>query len=366
MSFFTQKIFNSYNKAFGLDVSDLSVKVFELKESGARKKISGFGTAPIARGSVVNGDIVNKENVVQAIKEAIKKSGPKRIKLKRVICALPETKVFLRILNVPQMDESELKEAIKWEIEANIPLPIDQVYFDWKVLENNFNDPKEEKISVLVVAAAQKTVDQLLGVMEMTGLKVVGLDIESIAQARSLVNEKTETDKTNLLIDLGDRVAGFIFTYGKTPCFTSNIPLSSQSITDAIASGLGLPMEEAEKTKLEYGIGSFSEPDAVFNAVKPVLDSLAAEIENSIDFYLTSLKYSQTIDRISIFGGGANTKNLVQYLSNKLGKELCIGDPQINFNQPKPSPTFKKEDAIHYSTAIGLALRGLKPYEGIY
>lgn len=366
MSFFTQKIFNSYNKAFGIDISDLSVKVFELKENGRRKKISGFGTAPIARGSVVNGDILNKENVIQSVKKAIEKSGPKRIRLKRVICALPETKVFLRILNVPRMNESELGEAIKWEIEANIPLPIDQVYFDWKVLEKNFNDPKEEKISVMVVAAAQKTVDQLLEVMDAAGLKVVGLDIESLAQARSLIEEKTKESDTDLLIDLGDRVAGFIFTSGKTPCFTSNIPLSSQSITDAIASGLGISMDEAEKTKVEYGIGSPTESDMVFKAAKPILDSLAAEIENSIDFYLTSLKYSDKIDKIIIFGGGANTKNLVPYLSSKLGRELIIGDPQINFNQSQPSSVLKKEDAIHYSTAIGLALRGLNPYEGIY
>lgn len=366
MSFFTQKIFNSYNKAFGLDVSDLSVKVFELKENGSRKKISGFGTAPILRGSVVNGDIINKENVIQSIKKAIERSGPKRIRLKRVVCALPETKVFLRILNVPRMNESELGEAIKWEIEANIPLPIDQVYFDWKVLENNFNDPKDGKISVMMVAAAQKTVDQLLEIMEAVGLKVVGLDIESLAQARSLIDQKIKKNETSLLIDLGDRVAGFIFTFGKTPCFTSNIPLSSQSITDAIASGMGVSMEEAEKMKIEYGIGSFSEPDMIFNATKPVLDSLAAEIENSIDFYLTSLKYSQQIDKVVIFGGGSNTKNLVPYLSSKIGKEIIIGDPQVNFNQPKPSTILKKEDAIHYSTAIGLALRGLNPYEGIY
>jgi type IV pilus assembly protein PilM len=366
MSFFTQKIFNSYNKAFGVDVSDLSVKVFELGESGKRKSIFGFGTAPIERGSVVNGDIVKKENVILAIKKAIQGSKPKRIKIKRVICALPETKVFLRILNIPQMNEEELEEAIKWEIEANIPLPLDQVYFDWKMLENNFNDPAEKKVSILMVAVAQKTVDQLLEVMEGAGLKVVGLDVESMAQARSLVNEKTEKDKTNLLIDLGDRVAGFIFTFGKTPCFTSNIPLSSQSITDAIVSGLGLSMEEAEKTKAEFGIGSFSEPDAIFKATKPVVDSLAAEIENSVDFYLTSLKYSEEIDKIIIFGGGANIKNLVPYLGSKLGRELIVGDPQINFNQSKPEAILRKEDAIHYSTAIGLALRGLNPYEGIY
>jgi len=366
MGLFTRKIFDSQNKAFGLDISDLSVKVVELTENGSQRAVSGFATFPIVRGSVVNGDIVNKENVIFSIKKALEKSGPKKIKNRKVICALPETKAFLRIISIPQMEEEEVGETIKWEIEANIPLSIDQVYYDWRILDKATNNPKEKEMNILVVAVAQKVADQLISVVEGAGLRVMGLEVESLAQARSLIGEKTEKNKTTFVIDLGDRVMGFMAALGNTPRFTSNIPLSSQSITDAISKGMGISIEEAEKVKESAGIGSFAEQDPLFRAVQPVLDSLIAEIENSMDFYLTSLKYSSSIDKIVICGGGANIKGLIPYLSNKLGREVESGDPLINFFQKKASAVVAQKELSHYSTTIGLALRGLSPYENIY
>ena len=153
---------------------------------------------------------------------------------------------------------------------------------------------------------------------------------------------------------------------GNTPRFTSNIPLSSQSIVDAISKGMEISIEEAEKIKENFGIGSFSEQDPVFRTVQPVLDSLVGEIENSMDFYLTNLKYSDSIDKIVICGGGSNIKGLMAYLSKKLGREVEPGNPMINFFQKKPSMVVAQKDLLHYSTTIGLALRGLSPYENIY
>lgn len=366
MNLFTRKIFNSQNKAFGLDISDLSVKVVELEESGGQREIHGLGAYPIARGSVVNGDIIDKEGVIFAIKKALEKSKPKKIKNKKVICALPETKAFLRIISIPQMEENEIQEAIKWEIEANIPLSIEQVYYDWKVLNDSIGDSGEKKMSVLVVAVAQKVADRLIEVVEGAGLRVVGLEVESLAQARSLISEKTEKNKTTFVIDLGDRVVGLMAVLGNTPRFTSNIPLSSQSITDAISKGMGITIEEAEKMKETFGIGSPLDQGSVFKSVEPVLSSLIAEIETSMDFYLTSLKYSDSIDNIVICGGGASIKGFLPYLSDKLGKEVQLGNPLINFFQKKTLTAEEQKELTHYSTTIGLALRGLSPYENIY
>src|SRR4030042_99470 len=92
---------------------------------------------------------------------SIKKSGPKKIKTNKVICSLPETKAFLRIVSLPKMKEDEIKEAIKWEMEANIPLPIDQVYYDWQLLEKKISK-EPNKSDILVVAVARKEGDHFI------------------------------------------------------------------------------------------------------------------------------------------------------------------------------------------------------------
>ncbi len=55
---------------------------------------------------------MNREVVEEAIRTLLKKAGPHRIRTKKVICSLPETKAFLRVLSMPQMTQKETAEAI--------------------------------------------------------------------------------------------------------------------------------------------------------------------------------------------------------------------------------------------------------------
>ena len=130
-------------------------------------------------------------------------------------------------------------------------------------------------------------------------------------------------------------------------------------MTDAIAKMLGVNFDEAEKTKLAYGIGSVSQQDLIFRSVKPILDGLANEIEKTVDFYLSNLNYSASVDRIIVCGGGSNMQGLVPYLSKKLNKEIELGNPWINFTTSERIPIIDKSKSMQYSTAIGLALKGL-------
>lgn len=362
MSFLNKKIFNEAANVFGLDLSDLSIKVVKLADSGSSEYVSSYASVPIPVGCIIDGEIQNKEQVVTAIKKAIEIAGPNKIKTKKVICSLPETKAFLRVISIPEMNESEMKEAIKWEMEANIPLPLEQVYYDWQIFPKELILEKN-KISLLVVAITKTAIEQVLETLELAGLEPVGLEIESIAQARSLIFEENKQSNV-LIVDIGDRRTSFSITIGGFPCFTSSIPLCGQALTDAIAKGMNIPYDEAEKIKISYGIGNDFKNDPLFKLERPILENLAQEIERSIEFYLTGLKYSKSIDKIILCGGGANTKGLLAYLSKELGREIEIGNPWINIKLGRKLPAIDKNQAIQYSTAIGLALKGLY-YEDI-
>ncbi len=361
MNILHKKIFDLFPSSFGLDLSDLSLKIVWLNQAGERDSVASFGSVPLPLGSVVDGEIMDAEAVRSAIVSLLEKSGPKRIKTRQVICSLPETKAFSRIIALPKMDEDEVKEAIKWEIEANIPLTLDQVYYDWQVLDLNLTQEKG-KISVLVVAVARNVVDQFRTVLESAGLEVLGLETESVAQARSLLAEKNEK-KTTLIVDIGDRRTSFLVAIGNTPCFTSSVPLSSQMITDAIAKSLQLSFDEAEELKIKQGLGSLALKSPVLKAAEPVLESMAVEIEKSIDFYLNNLRYSETVDSIVLCGGGSNMNGFLPYMTRRLGRPVEFGNPWVNVRLGREIPLIDRRHSVQYSTAIGLALRGLDEYE---
>jgi len=363
MSFLNKKIFNSSFDVFGLDLSDLSVKVVNLRNNGSTEYVASYSTVPFPNGAIMDGEIIKKDQVILAIKRAMAQAGPEKIKTKKVICSLPETKAFLRIISLPEMRGDELSEAIKWEMEANIPLPLDQVYYDWQKLPGVLLASDKNRINVIVVAIAKSVVDQAIEVIEGSGLDPVGLEIESIAQARSLLSEKDD-ESTVLIVDIGDRRTSFSISKGGVPCFTSSIPLCGQSFTDMISKGMNLSFDDAEKIKINNGIGDYEKKDNLFRLSEPVLENFVQEISRSIDFFVAGLKYSNKIDKVVICGGGANTKGLVEYLLQKVNHNIETGNPWINIKIGKNIQSIDKKMSLQYSTAIGLALKGLH-YEDI-
>lgn len=366
MGLLNKNIVSFEPKIFGLDLSDLSVKVFQLEREGKEDRIRSYCSVDIAHGNIEDGEIINKEKVVSVIKEAIKKAGPKKINTNKVICSLPESKVFLRIITIPKMSEEEAGEAIKWEMEANIPIPIDQAYFDWQFLDLDSGakegsaKPISEKQNVLTVAVSKKIVDDLMEVLGAAGLDVYGLEVESIASARSLIGPKKEKESmTALIVDLGAQRTSFIIVTGEIPYFTSSIPFSSEIMDDAIAKSLNLGSQEAEKIKVSQGIEYSKGGNPVFDSVQPLLENLIQEIEKTMDFYGDLLKGSSGIEKIILCGGGANLKGLVPYLAKRLEKEVEIGNPWLNLKMGKNLPLVNKENSVRYSTVVGLAMRGL-------
>ncbi len=361
MSFLNKKIFSVNPRPFGLDLSDLSLKAAFLERDRAIDTLTSFGSVPLPPGAVSDGEILQEQTVINAIGALLEKTGPEKITTNQVVCSLPEVKAFLRVIHLPVMSEAEAKEALKWEIEANIPLTLDQVYYDSQVLSRNLSGEKN-KMSALMVAVSRTVVDQFVGTLEAAGLEVVGLETESIAQARSLLSEQ-ETDQTTLIVDIGDRRTSFLISIGNTPCFTSSIPLSSQAVTDTISKAMRIPFEEAEAIKIAYGIGSPMKKDTLFRAVAPVIESLVIEIEKSIAFFINDLGYSSTIDTVVLCGGGSNMSGLLPYLAQRLNMSVGLGDPWVNVQLGKRLPPIERKSSIQYSTAIGLALRNVQAYE---
>lgn len=355
--FLGEHIFSGVTSSFGIDVSDLSVKVVQVKRSRFEDEVCSFGASKIPPGSITDGEIIQPDIVSRAILEALASASPRSMKPKQVYCSLPENKAFVRIVEMPEISDSEIGEALKWEIEENIPLGIDQIYFDWKVLEKKFN-PNSNRMQVLVVAVSRTIVDSYGALLEGIGLEPIGMEVESLAQAHALMPDGVQG--ATLIMDIGDRKTSLLFSVDETVCFTSSISVSAQMITDAIAKAFGISLEEAEAMKLEKGIGSFVQKDMLFEAVESILENLISQIRFSVDFFINSLRYRPQVDRVLLCGGGANTKGLIGYLAKRIGREVIKGDTWASMRFQKRLPIIPREESIKYATAVGLALRGFE------
>lgn len=99
---------------------------------------------------------------------------------------------------------------------------------------------------------------------------------------------------------------------------------------------------------------------ALYNALKPVLDTLVSEVRRSLEYH-TSRYPDAAVQRVMIVGGGAKLKNLDVYLTQELGLPAVVSNPiaQLNIKAPQLPPGYVEENGTLFTVALGLAMREL-------
>lgn len=341
-------------KSFGLDISDLSIKIACLKKKGRFFGLKSWGEVKLKKGIIEDGEIKYEDSLIKEIKNTLKEFKGEKLDTRNVIASLPEKKSFLQVVKMPKMDPEELKTAIFFEAENHIPFPIEKVYLDYEVL------PSENK--VLIAAISKKIADSYFSCLRKAGLTVRALEIESQSITRALAGKECSL-KTNLIIDLGKSVTSFIICHDGSINFTSSVDMCSEYLTEVIANSLKVTLKEAEKLKIKHGFNDSGDKEAkkVAKAIEPVLEKLKDQIKKYINYYQNHNKKGK-IDRIVLCGRGANLINLSEYLSFELKTPTIIANPWINIlpKSLKEVPGLSYKESLGYTTALGLALRGIK------
>lgn len=356
-------------KHFGLDLSDLTLKIVQLEKKSGGLILRSFLNKKIPEGLIVKGEIKNGKKVSKLIGEALERVKGKPIRTKYVNLALPEEKVFTKVIQLPKMKPEEVAEAIKWEAEANIPLERGKVYLGWEIIETLTSIHGErsrtiDHLDVFLAACPKKIIDSYLKVLKNINLEVVAMEPESVAISRSLV-EPSKAGEARLIIDLGAVRTEVIVFSNQSLRFTQEIPISSEDFTNVIAKELKLKRDKAERLKTKYGLDKTKMEGRVFDALTPILTDLAEQIQKSITFYQEHATHEHTKDgfvhKVMLCGGGAQLKGLVSFLTLTLKKKVELANPWINImptsKKAKELPPISKNESLAYTTAIGLALR---------
>jgi len=196
----------------------------------------------------------------------------------------------------------------------------------------------------------------------------VAFEIQSLALSRAVV-AKGVAPMPLLLVDLGMARTKISIFSGYSLRFTTSLVLSSRQFTDSIAKNLHVDEEKAEEFKRVYGLGFKEQPigEEIFNAIVPPATDLTEQIKKYLDYYETHTPHQhlrerqKKIKKIVLCGGGANLRGLPEFLMRSLKVEVVIGSPWVNIldSDSKELPALAFNDSLRYSTALGLALRGV-------
>lgn len=361
--------------AFGLDISDLSLKIVKLKKKGKFFQLASFGEFAIAPGIIEKGEIKDEKALIEIIKNSLLQVRGEKLKTKHIIASLPETRAFLQVIPMPVLEEEELLGAVKYEAENYIPFSVDEVYLDFQVVEPLYDHL--DHVDVLIVAIPKNIVDSYTDLFKKTGLRPLALEVESQATARALIKNQV-SPRPILIIDLGASRTSFIIFSGFSLKFTSSIPVCGSTLTQAISKNLGVSINEAESIKIDYGILEDKEitlndgtkrkikKESIFEALTPALTDLVEQIKACLEYYQTHISHEhlpsdgKAIQKLLLCGGGARIKGICEFLSGELKIPAELGDPWVNVLKTplEEIPEIPFDQSVEYATAIGLALRG--------
>jgi len=354
-------IFSLKPQAFGMDISDFSLKIAYLKKKEEIISLVSFGKEKIPPGIVKGGQIKDEDKLAEIIKRSLRNIKGEKIKTKYVVSSLPEEKSFLDVIQVPKLKKEEIESMIKFEIENHIPFQLEEVYFDFEEIEPSFGNIKYKEI--LITATPKDIVDAYVRTFKKAGLQPLALEIECSAIVRSLIKEN-KPKKPILIIDFGETRTTFIIYSGKSLRLTSTIPFSSQLLTEALARQLKISLNEAEKLKIKEGLEGSKKVAKILSAQ---LNKLMKEIKNHLDYYRSHeikeqiMRDGRKMEKILLCGEGANLKGLTDFIESNLKITAELGNPWVNIlKEPLkeiPGLTYKK--SLGYTTALGLALRSL-------
>ena len=347
-----------------MDISDRSLKFVQLKKKKNGLLITSYINKDIPEGIVKGGEIQRIQKLALILKEALKGVRGESLFGNEVVCSLPEERVFVRVIQLPKMKKGELARAIKWEVEAHIPMKANEIYLDWQILPdsgklNNFN--------ILIAAAPQELVDGHLLALKQSGLRSIAFEPESVAVVRALIAKNDS--KPTIIVDLGQTGTNFVVFSNSTIRFTSHISISGQAFNKAIAKEMEVSSTKANQLKIKIGLNKTKKKGKVYKALLPVVNDLAKQIKEYIDFYHGQASQAKeiygTIEQIILCGGDSLLIDLIPVLSQRLNLPIRMGNPLVNISlngkkgsafSNKGFKLFKKE-LLGYTTALGLALR---------
>ena len=346
---------------FSLDISDLTIKFSRLLRRGTGIRLEYFGEVTMPEGIVVSGEIVKPEDLTAILKKELRTDDGRPVRERYCIASLPEEKSFVRLVELPNITPEEIARAMRWEVEGVIPLPFDQIFFDYELMPA-IPSAREHR-DVLLIAFPRAIVETYHGVLRDAGLIPLALELESQAISRVLV-PASSPQPSLLLVDVGATRTSFIIFGGGTLIFTKSITVGGRDFESAIARGLAVSPEEARRVKIEAGLNKNYREGKVFASLQPHLAAITTELEQQLVFYRDHPGRLHTglgeLERVVLCGGDANLIGLTKYIAAAIKRPTVLGDPFVNFHLPPGAiPPIPKSESLKYTTAMGLALRGI-------
>lgn len=338
----------------GLDLGSQVIKAVEISLEGPEPVITGFARVEVPPGG----------DKAQALAEVFKRG---KFRSKHVVTSVAGQSVVVRYVAMPRMSESELRQAVRIEADRYVPFELDEVMLDCQPLTRRRARAEEgggeDQMGVLLVACRLSTLEEQIQLVTGQGLTPSAIDIDAFALANAwelcgLPDEELDgagesapkEERGIALVDVGASRTSINVLCGGESCFSREIGIGGQDMTQAVARRLGMEVFEAEAIK-RAGDEKKAE---VSRAIAPVLEDLASEITLSLDY--VENHEGLRVEEILLSGGGALAPGAVTYIEQATARTTRTWNPLEGLRVAEDRVDVEELEAWAPSLVVALGL----------
>lgn len=357
----------SDNFITGIDIGTHQVKVVVTRISKNKKQLpeiiaTGFSESRgLKNGYVMQPDEVSR-SVKSAVSQAEKNAGVIIKKAFLSIGGVGLEEIYSRGEIIPSRADSEVTEndLIKVmqdsedriidhipnrKIIHNIPLGY---HLDGHEVLGKAEGMRGTRLEVnsLFITTYEQHIESLISVVEDIGIAVEDIMASPVAASLVLLN-KMQKRVGCVLINIGSETTSLIVFENDTPISLKVFPGGANDVTNDIALGLKISLEEAEKIKCGGLIGvNFSK-----KSLEEIINNRLSNTLTLVNSHLKKIKRDGLLPAGAILtGGGANTSNITEVAKDVLSLPAKV----INLDIGK----FMRSKNISWSVAYGLCVWG--------
>lgn len=340
----------------GLDIGSTAVRAAEVAE-GSPPTVIRAAQLPLPPGAVENGEVRDAEPVSDTLRELWSRGG---FKSRKVWLGVGNQRVVVREITLPAMPEKELRASLGFQVQEFIPMPVEDAVLDYHVLGETEADDRP-MLRLLLVAAQKSMVDALVSAAIGAKLEPMGLDLVPFAMVRAVgstgVGMDLEAGGGEALVDVGAHVTNIVVHSSGETRFVRILPSGGRDITTAIAAGLSLEDEVAERLKRgELVEEAEATPAQAHEIAMTRATQFVDEIRSSLEFY-TAQSQGARIDRLLLAGGGSKLDGFIEIVRQRIPVTVEQGRVFSRYGSNLGlSPDAQSEAEPVLATAVGLAI----------
>jgi type IV pilus assembly protein PilM len=329
--------------AVGVDIGSRAIKVVALEGDGSKRKprLKGYSVTATPRATESPSD----KALAEVVRKGVADVGADD---KHVRASISGNTVVVRYIRMPQMALEELRSAIRYEAGQHIPFDVKDVELDCAILRPSTNG--DGKMDVMLVAARKNACEHVMAILKAAGLGAQCIDADPVAMINAFtLSGAGEPDKPMALLNIGAKHSTVSILQGGMPTFTRSIEIGGEGLSLAIARGLGVEPEEAERLKV------FGDP-LVQPHLTMVLNSIVRQVRTSFD-YFEGLA-GRTVAELYLSGGTSLLVGLPEFLGEALGVPVREWSPLGGIDTAEFADDEKLQAvAPTLDVAVGLAAR---------